>query len=940
LGLLTTITRANHTFAGWWTDPNGGNQVNQNTIVSTNMRLFARWTVTVTFNANGGTAANTTRQVFSGQNIGALHTIARANHTFAGWWTERTGGTQITPNHMITRHTTFFARWRATVTFNPTLGAVSPTTRDILTVAPIGPLPIPIGRNITFGGWWFNTVGGAQVTETTSVTASVTYFARWHAVITFIGGNQSNMPMRTVIAQLNSTLRNWANPTRPNYIFNGWWTQPNGGQRLTTQTLITENITFFARWTPIVRTVQFNPNGGEGGVLRRSVTINNPIGILPTPTRQGHTFAGWFTEAARSTNQINESSIITADVTFFARWRITVQFNPMGGTVTPNFIQMICRDERAAFPTPTRPNFRFEGWFRTPTERWQQNPSTLAESTILFARWTPLANVSTATVTFNTMGWGSNHTRQVVIGTPIGILPPAAASIRPNMSFGGWWTGQNGTGGQITPNTIITGNMTVFASWRVWIRFDGNGVRDPGAFFNVFLNRPLREISGLIDGVLPTLNREGYEFIGWHLNSLAGGLVNMNMLVSSSITLVAGWRPLTGSTQLPNRIVVFNRNGGIGNNLTIPVLNGRTLPFLPSSGTRDGHTFLGWFTSATGGTQIDTTTIITADITFFAQWRTNPPIIISPPIASPVENHNVEVNWVYNPEVNNLIQTIAVRDLTAPQTPLIIPQTTVASNNRSFTIRQDLLTAGHRYRIALSARVGNSHEGWRELEFSVREHFDHTSSAPNSFFVIQPTQNLDMRTSEVSNFNDTRARNNANYQSDLRQANNSLSQLHQAIYTGSYVLPFTNNNDSNFSQGFWGSFSHAGVIRQNHNSWGAIDIGTLGRQGLELYSMLDGTVTAIEMRNNGGSFVDIETSINGVIYVLRYLHVDHRGGFETPISLGIQVGHRVQRGARIGTVGGEPSWRTHIHIEVIRNGLRLDPLRFFDLEKQYRFGAY
>ena len=38
---------------------------------------------------------------------------------------------------------------------------------------------------------------------------------------------------------------------------------------------------------------------------------------------------------------------------------------------------------------------------------------------------------------------------------------------------------------------------------------------------------------------------------------------------------------------------------------------------------RDGYTFVGWFTEATGGTQVTEDTIITDDIVLYAHWREN-----------------------------------------------------------------------------------------------------------------------------------------------------------------------------------------------------------------------------------------------------------------------------------------------------------------------------
>jgi uncharacterized repeat protein (TIGR02543 family)/LPXTG-motif cell wall-anchored protein len=44
----------------------------------------------------------------------------------------------------------------------------------------------------------------------------------------------------------------------------------------------------------------------------------------------------------------------------------------------------------------------------------------------------------------------------------------------------------------------------------------------------------------------------------------------------------------------------------------------------PADPTRDGYTFAGWFTQATGGTLWDFGSPVTADITLYAHWNAVP----------------------------------------------------------------------------------------------------------------------------------------------------------------------------------------------------------------------------------------------------------------------------------------------------------------------------
>ncbi len=67
-------------------------------------------------------------------------------------------------------------------------------------------------------------------------------------------------------------------------------------------------------------TVTFNPNGGTVGETTRSVASGTAVGTLPTPTRSGsYSFAGWYT-AANGGTQILASTIVDANVTYYAHW--------------------------------------------------------------------------------------------------------------------------------------------------------------------------------------------------------------------------------------------------------------------------------------------------------------------------------------------------------------------------------------------------------------------------------------------------------------------------------------------------------------------------------------------------------------------------------------------------------------------------------------------
>lgn len=65
----------------------------------------------VTFDANGGTVSETTRDVEKDTEVGALPTPTNGNMIFEGWFTSDSGGTEINANTIITDNITFYAHW-------------------------------------------------------------------------------------------------------------------------------------------------------------------------------------------------------------------------------------------------------------------------------------------------------------------------------------------------------------------------------------------------------------------------------------------------------------------------------------------------------------------------------------------------------------------------------------------------------------------------------------------------------------------------------------------------------------------------------------------------------------------------------------------------------------------------------------------------------------
>ena len=108
-----------------------------------------------------------------------------------------------------------------------------------------------------------------------------------------------------------------ADPTRDGYTFDGWYKGTNKIESTTTVE-ITSDITLTAKWTAKTYQVTFNTNGAIESTTPISVDYASTYGTLPTVTKTGYTFDGWYngTNKIESTTTVN----ITSDITLTAKW--------------------------------------------------------------------------------------------------------------------------------------------------------------------------------------------------------------------------------------------------------------------------------------------------------------------------------------------------------------------------------------------------------------------------------------------------------------------------------------------------------------------------------------------------------------------------------------------------------------------------------------------
>ena len=147
-------------------------------------------------------------------------------------------------------------------------------------------------------------------------------------------------------------------PARDGYKFAGWFTATENGEKVTTGTVFSKNTTVYAQWTKDDKpkesyTITFNANGGKVNGQETATQQTDKTGkltaALPTPTRDGYTFNGWFT-AKEGGTKITADTKFTENTTLYAQWTKKDEDKPDNPDDKPNQ-----NNPSTPTPIPTQP---------------------------------------------------------------------------------------------------------------------------------------------------------------------------------------------------------------------------------------------------------------------------------------------------------------------------------------------------------------------------------------------------------------------------------------------------------------------------------------------------------------------------------------------------------------------------------------------------------
>lgn len=252
-----------------------------------------------------------------------------------------------------------------------------------------------------------------------------------------------------------------ANPTKVGYTFSGWFTNDLVPIQYSNVSAINHSISLNATFTINQYTITFNV---DGGTPVASITQDYDTDVIQpsAPTKEGYTFAGWFSDANKTTPYT--FSKMTSNNTVYAKWQVNqydIDFVTGDPSVTVSPITADYLSNVNAPSTPTRDGYTFAGWYY---ENSFETPVVFPifmplNGDTLYAKWNEIVG-NVYTISFITNGGSEVSSVQVNEGDT--LTQPSPNPTKTGFYFLGWTDSELNNYVFSSP---VSESFTLYAKW-------------------------------------------------------------------------------------------------------------------------------------------------------------------------------------------------------------------------------------------------------------------------------------------------------------------------------------------------------------------------------------------------------------------------------------------------------------------------------------------
>lgn len=451
--VLTTnaFKRTGYDFKGWSTDynattatyTNGQSVKNLKSAQGDNLILYAVWErtkKTVTYNTNGGTFSDggttSTKTIYVGDAVDLSLSPTKPGYTFVGWATSATSGYSLDAYTMPNSNATLYARYTIPISglaekayfvvWNPSNTGKVVRAKEIkfnketvngyeYTLSGFNATTTALGSNVKGAFYIYDNAGNyvskTFTSDTSSTPVKIPDVYKQTTVFKFYdiaAGEYSEIKLEENIVEgtsykplsLPKTLNGVTYSVPEGYYSTITFSSTTGNTSASTAYTVTKAETHTYVCQPKKYTLTLDANSGvlPGGSAKQNLSISytDYFGNLPVPSREGHTFLGWYTAKSVTPGVTNGKQISSTDIyntpnntTLYAAWKVNsydiiFDYSTNGGKASDGELFKTVSVEYGTSVTPklligdgVKSGWTFVGWSKSSTSKTSDSAFTM-----------------------------------------------------------------------------------------------------------------------------------------------------------------------------------------------------------------------------------------------------------------------------------------------------------------------------------------------------------------------------------------------------------------------------------------------------------------------------------------------------------------------------------------------------------------------------------
>ncbi len=399
---LLTPVLPGYTFDGWFADAKLTQSVSSVTLGSSGTLTFwAKWTVVtydITYDLDGGELEGENPATYTVLDALSLIAPTKEGYTFVGWSLDGKTVTSIPAGTVGDLE--LKAIWKLfeySITYETNGGTNDGANPDVFNVESEFEFLDAFRQGYDFVGWFADEACTVPMNGVVAGTkGDFKVYAKWTPIAYKITVDLQHGALaegdtipETYTVEDGAILL--PIPTREHYVFVGWLV--NGGEKDKIPADFWGDVTVEAVWKLRDYKITYVLGGGANNAENIETYTVQDFFRFKDPTREGYTFAGWYTDAELTTAIYDLGLGKGGDVTVYAKWTpisYTITYVLYDGTnAESNPLTFTAEDLPLRLGEATKYNLFFDAWY---TEEGFENAVVVINSVgdiMLYARFVP-----------------------------------------------------------------------------------------------------------------------------------------------------------------------------------------------------------------------------------------------------------------------------------------------------------------------------------------------------------------------------------------------------------------------------------------------------------------------------------------------------------------------------------------------------------------------